>query len=148
MSPPSGVERPLLVLVVDDSVDTADSLAQLLTLQGFTAHAVTSGNDALLDAAADPPDVIILDIWMPGMDGYEFVRRLRARQGWENPYLIAITGCGQPADHQRTTEAGIDLHLVKPADPVSLVNRLRELQSGKARERACAPHVGSALQEG
>ena len=142
-----GAEQPLCVLVVDDSEDTAESLAQLLNLQGFTAHAVTSGNDALLDAAASPPDVIILDLCMPVMDGYEFVRTLRVRQGWENPYLIAITGCGQPADHQRTAEAGIDLHLVKPADPVALVKILRTLESSKARERASALHVEIALQE-
>lgn len=111
--------RPMSVLVVDDLEDAAESLALLLNLQGFSAHAVTSGEDALVDATADPPDVIILDIWMPVMDGYEVVRRLRARQGWENPYLIAITGCGQASDRERTAAAGIDLHLVKPADPVN-----------------------------
>lgn len=145
MSAASGAERPFSILVVDDSEDTAESLAQLLNLVGFSTHAVTSGKDALLDATINPPDVIILDIRMPVMDGYEFVRRLRARQGWENPYLIAITGCGLPADRQRSVEAGINLHLVKPADPVALVALLRDLQAKKAHAQATQSAVGMAL---
>jgi CheY-like chemotaxis protein len=109
------------VLVVDDLDDAADSLATLLEMSGFPTRAVTSGEAALAAAAADPPDVVILDLLMPGTDGWEVARRLRAGGPAGRPFLVALTGCDGREDRRRAVEAGIDLFLVKPVEPSALV---------------------------
>jgi PAS domain S-box-containing protein len=114
---------PLRVLVVDDNVDTAESLAMLLRYAGHEVRAAHTGPRALQAAQAEPPDVIVLDIGLPGMDGYEVARRLREQQGAGRGHLIAMTGYGQDSDRKRSQEAGFDHHLVKPVDPA----RLQEL---------------------
>ncbi len=114
---------PLSVLVVDDDPDTADSLTDLITLYGFGARSALSGGDALQLAAADPPDVVFLDLWMPGMDGWELARQLTNVA--KPPILVAITGCETEDDRRRSNLAGIDLHLVKPLEPAVLVGMLK-----------------------
>jgi PAS domain S-box-containing protein len=110
----------LRVLVVDDNVDTAESLAMLLKLYGHEVWPAHTGPKALEAAQAEQPDVILLDIGLPGMDGYEVARRLREQKGLEGATLIAMTGYGEEADRRRSAEAGFDHHLVKPVDPASL----------------------------
>jgi CheY-like chemotaxis protein len=104
----------LRVLVVDDNGDSAESLAMLLSLSGHETHVARSGPDALTRADALRPDAILLDLGLPGLNGYEVCRRLRAG-AWAGAIpIIAITGWGQAEDRQRSKDAGFDGHLVKP----------------------------------
>lgn len=111
------------VLVVDDNIDAADMLAALLGTLGAVVTTATSGAEALRLADAFDPDVVVLDIGMPGMDGYEVARRLRATPRHASTQLIALTGWGQEQDVRRSQDAGIDHHMVKPPD----LDRLRDL---------------------
>ena len=114
-------ERPARVLVVDDHRDVADSLAVLLQLQGYQVHTAYDGPAALKQAEAFPPDVVALDIGLPGMDGYEIARRLRKLPGLANVLIVAVTGYGRPQDIRMSMEAGINHHLVKPLNPDVLI---------------------------
>ncbi|HEY1229424.1 MAG TPA: ATP-binding protein, partial [Ramlibacter sp.] len=104
------------VLVVDDNHDAADSLAYMLEMMGASTRVVYGGPDAVAAVEADPPALVLLDIGMPGMDGYEVARRLAAHPQRAKMLLVALTGWGQSEDRQRTREAGFDEHLVKPAE--------------------------------
>lgn len=115
----------LRVLVVDDEPDAAESTATLLALAGFDARPTTSGEDALRDTDEAVPDVVVLDLMMPGMDGYELAVRLRERARWRRPFLVAVSGCVTPDEHRRSKESGIDLHLNKPVEPAVLVGVLK-----------------------
>jgi CheY-like chemotaxis protein len=114
-----GAERPATasrVLVVDDNVDAAESMGMVLELLGLE-HRVAFDGVAALDIAGDfDPDVVLLDIGMPGMDGYEVARRLRSAHPDSAIRLIALTGWSQPQDRERTRAAGFDHHLSKPVD--------------------------------
>lgn len=114
----------MTVLVVDDEADAADSLALVLELSGFAARVAADGAGALRAARADPPDAVVLDLLMPGMDGWELARRLRDEALGRRPLLIAVTGCGTEEARRRSAAAGIDLHLLKPTDPGLLVGVL------------------------
>lgn len=105
------------ILVVDDNVDAATSLAMLLQLHGHDVQTVNNGLKVLDAVAAFQPDVALLDIGLPGIDGYELARRIRQTQAGQKLLLIALTGYGQEEDRRRTHEAGFDHHLTKPADP-------------------------------
>ena len=108
------------ILVVDDSRDGADSLRMVLELSGHEVYTAFAGPDALQIAAQRRPQVAILDIGMPGMDGYEVAQRIR-QAAWGAPMtLIALTGWGQEDDKQRAMRAGFDHHLTKPVDPEAL----------------------------
>ncbi len=111
---------PMRVLVVDDNRDGAESLVGLLGLIGFNARASFDGPTALDEAAAWLPAVILLDIGLPGMDGYEVARRIRADARLAAVRLIAVTGWGAQTDGARTMAAGFDDHWVKPVDPAKL----------------------------
>jgi PAS domain S-box-containing protein len=119
--------RPLRVLVVDDNRDAAESLAQLLALQGHELATGGSGRDAVALAETFKPDVIFLDLGMPEMDGIEAARRIRALPNGGAIRLVALTGFGQPADRASTSQAGFDAHLVKPARPEDLERLLTEV---------------------
>jgi len=106
------------VLVVDDNRDASDSLALLLRLGGHQVFIAESGHAALETELAQQPDLILLDIGLPDLDGYEVARRLRAAGC--SAILAALTGYGQPEDRERALEAGFDEHLVKPVDPRAL----------------------------
>jgi signal transduction histidine kinase len=108
--------KRLRILVVDDNNDAADSLALLLSLRGHTTQAVYSGNDALQAAREFAPEVVLLDLGLPGMDGFEVARKIRKQEGPNPTYLIALTGYGSESDRLRAKEAGFDEHLVKPAN--------------------------------
>jgi len=105
------------VLVVDDNADAAQTLAQWLTLDGHTVFVAHDATAALEIAAREPVETFILDIGLPGMNGYELAERLRAQPRSAQALLIALTGYGQEADRRRSMEAGFNHHLVKPADP-------------------------------
>lgn len=107
------------ILVVDDNVDAAQSLAMLLRLRGYNAKTAFSGVQALAVVSADEPDLIFLDLGMPGMDGYEVARKLRADYP-ASLMLIALTGWGNEQDRVRTRRAGFDHHLTKPVDLAAL----------------------------
>ena len=115
------------ILVVDDNVDAAKSLARLLRRWGHTVEISHDGPSALEAVEAYLPDVVLLDIGLPGMDGYEVARRLRANPDFLATPLAAITGYGQQDDQRRSREAGFDLHLTKPVDPTGLKDFLASL---------------------
>lgn len=112
------------VLVVDDYADNAQSTETLLRLFGFEVDVALNGPAALALADDHPPRVALVDLGMPGMDGYEVGRRLRAKLG-DKVLLVAVTAWGFDEDRQRSVAAGFDLHLVKPADPDVLLTVLR-----------------------
>jgi CheY-like chemotaxis protein len=114
------------VLVVDDNRDAGDSLAVLLRLRGHHCSVARDGGSAIERALADPPDVVLLDLGLPGADGFEVCRSLR-EQGLASTYVIAVTGYARPEDRQRTFDAGFDEHLVKPVDPEALLALLGKL---------------------
>ncbi|MDB5886887.1 MAG: domain S-box protein [Polaromonas sp.] len=104
------------VLVVDDNVDAAQSLALLLEMSGHEVRLAHDGLGALEAVMAHPPDVVLLDIGLPQLDGYEVARRIRQQYPLQHIRLVALTGYGQGSDRQRSLEAGFDHHLVKPAN--------------------------------
>ncbi|HJT75642.1 MAG TPA: ATP-binding protein, partial [Gemmataceae bacterium] len=111
---------PRRVLVVDDNVDAAESVALLLRTRGHEVRTAHDGAAALQAAEAFRPEVVLLDIGLPRMDGYEVARRLRDQVGLHEALLVALTGYGRDEDRRRAEEAGFDAHLVKPADPAAL----------------------------
>src|SRR5262249_8440416 len=109
--PPMGTApRALFVLVVEDLEDGAQSTAELLRLCGHLVRVTYRGADALRAAAEEVPDVVLLDIGLPGMDGWEVARRLRDQADGRQPFIVAVTGYGTTADRWRSADAGIDLH--------------------------------------
>lgn len=127
---PSPASRSLKILTVDDVADSAESLAELLGMFGHQTRVAFSGSAALEVARDWQPEVVLLDIGMPGMDRYETARRLRVEYGRDGMTLIALTGYGQDSDRAGAQEAGFDYLLVKPVD----FNALRA-----ALERVPAP---------
>jgi PAS domain S-box-containing protein len=112
------------VLIVDDNLDAAESLAAVLSLKGHVVQTADGGEEALELAERDPPEVVLMDLGMPGMDGLTAARLLRTRPGGDRIRIIALTGWGQESDRERTRAAGIDQHLVKPVDPDVLLEFL------------------------
>ena len=112
------------ILVADDNRDAADSLATMLSLMGHETHAVYDGHDAIAKASSYRPDMIVLDLGMPTVDGYEAARKIRSEPWSNGVVLVALTGWGQEEDRVRAKAAGFDFHLTKPAHPESLVKLL------------------------
>jgi CheY-like chemotaxis protein len=110
----------LKVLVVDDNVDAAQVLAMYVGSQGHDVRVEHDSHDALAQAAAFAPDVCLLDIGLPDMDGYELARRLRRDPATAQATLVAVTGYGQDQDRRNSAAAGFDHHLVKPVDMAAL----------------------------
>jgi PAS domain S-box-containing protein len=134
---PAGEERGTApgarrVLVVDDNRDAAESLAMLLRATGHEVRTAHAGPAALEAARAHRPEVVLLDIGLPGLDGYEVARRLRAEPGFKGALLVALTGYGQDEDRRRSQAAGFDLHLVKPVDLATLQDALSRAGAGRA----------------
>jgi CheY-like chemotaxis protein len=127
------VLAPRRVLVVDDNRDAAKSLGMLLKLLGADVQIVFSGPEALEAIAAQRPAVVLLDIGMPGMDGYEVARRIREQPELNDVTLIALTGWGQEEDRRRTHAAGFNHHLIKPADVGALETLLLSLEGQPRR---------------
>ncbi|MES1243536.1 MAG: ATP-binding protein [Acidobacteriota bacterium] len=119
--------RGLRVLVVEDNVDAAESLAALLRLWGHEVRVVHDGLDAIEAARRQHPEVVLLDIGLPGLDGYQVAKRLREDAELDGALLVAMTGYGQPDDRRRSREAGIHHHFVKPVEPFVLRTLLANL---------------------
>ncbi len=127
-SPPTPHHPPPTrrIVVADDSRDAADSLTLLLRLAGHEVHTTYDGQQAVEAAGRLRPDVILLDIGMPRLNGYEACRRIRQQPWGKAPLLVAITGWGQEDDRRQAAEAGFDRHLTKPVDPIALEKLLSE----------------------
>ncbi len=124
------------ILVIDDNVDASLIVSMGLQLKGYTVQRGTSGPQTLSIAEAWLPQGILLDISMPGMNGYETCRLLRQQAWGRSMVIIALTGYGQEEDHRRSEEAGFDLHLVKPVDLALLPSLLIDLISKKKADAA------------
>jgi two-component system CheB/CheR fusion protein len=123
IAPSSGAASalpPTRVLVVDDNRDAADSLAEWLRMAGHDVRVAYNGPTALVQAEDLRPALVLLDIGMPGLDGYEVARRLRRMPGGQAMRLVALTGWGQEEDRRRSREAGFDHHLIKPVEPAAV----------------------------
>ena len=129
MTTPPSTEVTFSVLVVDDNADHAASLSELLTVFGYATRMALGGQEALESAAELPPDVVLLDLMMPGMDGHELARRLKAQSPTRRPFLVALSAFGSEEDRARSAAAGIDLHLVKPAEPAVLFGLMERLRA-------------------
>jgi PAS domain S-box-containing protein len=130
--PPSRAQRQakgLRILVVEDVPDTAQTFVMLVKAMGHDARAFHDGPSALVAYRTYQPDVVLLDIGLPGMSGYEVARRLRSERGSKRPLLLAVTGYGGEEERRRTREAGFDFHMTKPLDPVSLEKLLASVLS-------------------
>jgi len=128
----------LRVLIVEDNRDAAETLKALLEAFGHQAELASTGAMGVEAARRNPPDVVVCDIGLPGMDGFEVARTLRSDPDTANTRLIAITGYGKEADLERALAAGFDGHLVKPADPIKLRSLLIRVADGPAE-----PHINS-----
>ena len=128
MSPNPAVSRR--ILVVDDNEDSAESLTVLLRMQGHQVESAHDGSNAVEAAERFRPEVILLDLGMPGMNGYEVCREIRKQPWGGEVLLIAQTGWGQDQDRQRTKDAGFDGHLTKPIDHHRLAKILTDLSVG------------------
>jgi PAS domain S-box-containing protein len=140
---PAGEEAALAgrrILIVDDNVDAADSMAVLLELKGHECQTVYEGHGVLAVARAFQPDVVLLDLGLPGLSGFEVARQLRCELEGEVPVMIAVTGQGQPEDRERAHEAGFDHHLLKPVD----MRTLDRLLAGVNVKELATPRVLSS----
>jgi signal transduction histidine kinase/DNA-binding response OmpR family regulator len=121
-APPAGGVRR--ILVVDDNADVAETTATMLELSGHRVLTAPDGPQALACVEDFEPEVVLLDIGLPGLDGYEVARRLRQLPKARRAWLVAVTGYGQPSDRQRGRDAGFDEHLLKPVDPQALADMI------------------------
>jgi len=124
------------LLVVDDNIEHADTLALYLAVAGHEVRVAYNGLDAVALAGSFDPEAVLMDVGMPGLDGYDAARRMRAQPDGCHRVLVALTGWGQPEDRRRSRAAGFDAHLVKPADPpalLALVDSLLQLKRDTAR---------------
>lgn len=122
---------PLRVLVVDDSADTCESYLALLRLWGFDARAAADGNAALEAEEGYRPDVLILDVGLPGMDGLEVARRVRARRGVGSPLVVGVSGWGDDRA-RREAARDCDAYLIKPVEPDEIHALLQKVVAGGA----------------
>jgi CheY-like chemotaxis protein len=119
-SPPIRFSARRRILVVDDNRDAADSLAMILRVKGNESLAAHNGLEAIKQAADFRPDIILLDLGMPGINGYDTARQIRAQPWGKDVHLVALTGWGQDEDRRRSEEAGFDAHIVKPINAATL----------------------------
>lgn len=119
------------ILLVDDNADAMLIASMSLRLKGYSVESCHSGQAALALTQSFQPQAILLDISMPGMDGYETCRRLREQPGGQRVVIIAVTGYGQVEDQSRSQQAGFDAHLIKPVDLTLLPSLLTELIAQK-----------------
>jgi len=132
VEPPAAAAPGCRVLVVDDNLDAADTVAMFLRIDGHVVLTARDGQEALSCAAAFAPDVVVLDIGLPLLDGYAVARGLRELPQTQNALLIALTGYGQKGDQAQAQQAGFDRHLIKPADPRALADAIAQWRAGKA----------------
>jgi len=123
--------RPRRVLVVDDNIDSATTLAMVLDVMGHQTTLANDGLEAVRLAQDFQPEIVLLDIGMPKLNGYEACRQIRAQPWATQVIIIAVTGWGQDEDRRRSKDAGFDLHLVKPLDPLVVEQLMRKLEPGR-----------------
>jgi CheY-like chemotaxis protein len=145
-APLAHVKSNQSILIVDDNVDAAQMLGELLRQAGHEVQIAHDGAQALLLVQQSRPDVAVLDIGLPVMDGYALAEQLRAQCTGQVPYLIALTGYGQAHDRAQAKRAGFDEHLVKPVDTATLLRAVRG--AVELRARAPAPTAVDNLNEG
>ncbi len=137
MPPPSApADGKARVLVVDDQEASAETLTLLLEMEGFSVRVAGEGQRALQVAAEFKPDAVLLDIGLPGMSGFEVAARLREQRASRDALLIALTGYGEAASRERSAQAGIDVHMVKPADVERLLGLLANPQAARRLQAA------------
>ena len=125
MAAEPAVVRPRRILMIEDNADAREAMCALLALDGHVIEAAADGPQGLELARTKQPEIALIDIGLPGMDGYEVAREMRALG--IPIVLVALTGYGQPEDRRRAEEAGFDAHLVKPVDPTELTATLARL---------------------
>lgn len=108
------------ILVVDDNVDAADTFALMLRDEGHQVRTAYNGREVIDAALREPPDILFLDIGLPGMNGYEVARVMRSDARFNDTYIVALTAYGGSADKADALAAGIDMHLTKPAEPAAI----------------------------
>jgi two-component system CheB/CheR fusion protein len=133
---------PLSILIVEDQQDVAESLDELLRLLGHNTRVASSGEDAIIQVGISLPDVVLLDIGLPGMDGWEVARQIRNRAKKRQPIVVAVTGFGLEADKWRSADAGADMHLVKPVAPAVLTRLLEQVRASLAASAAAFDRTG------
>jgi len=114
------------ILLIEDNADAREALRALLELDGYEVHAAADGTEGLELARTKMPEVALIDIGLPGFDGYEVARRMKALPA--SPVMIALTGYSEPDDRARGREVGFAAHLVKPVDPDDLTRMLTSLE--------------------
>jgi CheY-like chemotaxis protein len=119
--------RRFRILVVDDNHDSALSLAMMLSIMGHETRTAHDGESAVETAESFLPEVVLLDIGLPKLNGYEVAQRIREQAWGASMFLIAVTGWGQEEDRQRSSEVGLNVHMVKPVEPAALEKLLAEL---------------------
>jgi CheY-like chemotaxis protein len=130
---PTNEQYGLRILIIKDHQDGAIAEAALLRLFGHTVQIAHAGMEDIEAARADKPDVVLLDIGLPNMNGYDVARQLVKERTNGRPLVIAVTGCDE-AERQRSAEVGIDLHLLKPVEHNELISKLREFQKSIHRD--------------
>jgi signal transduction histidine kinase len=130
------------VLVVDDNLDAAESTAAFLRLEGHEVKTVVDGNEALSSVRVFAPHVVVLDIGLPGLDGYAIARRLREQGDTSHTLLIAVTGYGQKEDRERATGAGFDYYFVKPTDPRQIAAAIDHGRQSRDAAETSVPQSG------
>ena len=127
VTPSAAAPRRFKILVVDDNHDSALSMAMMLQIMGHETRTAHDGESAVSTAETFLPEVILLDIGLPKLNGYEVAQRIRETTWGQTMYLIAVTGWGQDEDRQRSSEVGLNLHMVKPVEPAALEKLLAAL---------------------
>jgi CheY-like chemotaxis protein len=127
---------PARILVVDDLAASAETLMTLLEMEGFEVRIASEGMAALKIAEDFRPDVVLLDIGLPGMNGFEVAHRLRTQPECREALLIALTGYGEAESRSRSAQAGFDFHMVKPADVNLLLSMLADPQRARRGKAA------------
>jgi len=122
---PAAEPARLRVLLVDDNVDAMEMMGFLLTEMGYDTLTASDAHTIVTTALAERPDVIVLDIGLPGLDGYQLARLIKGHPDLAHTRLVAHTGYGSPEDRQKARDAGFDAHLVKPAQLTALEAALR-----------------------
>lgn len=126
------VDTKVRILLADDNEDSATSLALLLSMSGHETRTARDGIEALEIAAAFRPHLVLLDIGMPRLNGYDTARRLRALAGGKKLVLAALSGWGQDEDRRRSTEAGFDAHFLKPANIADIERLIADIRGSRS----------------
>ena len=127
--------RGFRILVVDDNHDSALSLAMMLSIMGHETRTAHDGESAVETAESFLPEVVLLDIGLPKLNGYEVAQRIREHAWGAAMFLIAVTGWGQEEDRQRSSEVGLNVHMVKPVEPAALEKLLAELSQSPTLQK-------------